>query len=62
MRKYLFLIILAANFLFQKATFAQTSGDEFKSKTSHSITAGYNFGATAPYSLPNNIRKIEKYS
>ncbi|MCW3465664.1 porin family protein [Chitinophaga nivalis] len=40
---------------------AQTKKEAFKPVLEHRILAGFNFGATAPVSLPNTIRKINSY-
>lgn len=51
---------LLLNLCFQNSSLAQANNKK-ESKTSHFITAGYNFGASAPYTLPNNIRSIDRY-
>lgn len=62
MRKLIYYLILCLTVLGlnQYQSLAQVA-EKSERKYSHFITAGYNLGATAPYSLPNNIRKIEKY-
>ncbi|NSL86512.1 PorT family protein [Chitinophaga sp. Mgbs1] len=46
----------------QENTTAKTTTGTFKPVLEHRILAGFNFGATAPTSLPNTIRKINSYA
>lgn len=41
---------------------AQAPADKAGTKWKHYVHAGFNFGALAPVSLPNTIRKIESFS
>ncbi|WP_316792127.1 porin family protein [Pedobacter frigoris] len=63
MRKISYLVTLLLLAILAHKGYAQSyQGIIIIKKNTHFITAGYNFGATAPYTLPNTIRKIEKYT
>ncbi|MFD1768339.1 porin family protein [Sphingobacterium suaedae] len=64
MRCFFNQVIVVAVFLTHtNVLFAQESSSKFSWRNiQHKVSIGYNIGATAPFSLPNTIRKIKSYS
>lgn len=58
-KHYLLSLLILAKLSFIYAAPADSAAPK---KVSYYVHAGYNFGAAAPLSIPNNIRKIESYS
>ena len=59
MIRYIYNALLCCGLILSTSTYGQ-DGFHFKD-VNYRVTLGYNIGASAPFSLPNNIREIQSY-